>query len=114
MRDDLAQRVQALGAEPIDVHLGAAWVNDTRNTNYIIRHGKASIPFLVEALNETNAVAVGYAAYCLTKIGAVEGKVAAETALSKLNRTPILGMDERFAVGLLDSYLKSIARPNSR
>jgi hypothetical protein len=110
---DLAERIRTLGPDgPLIVSFGLLTPGDTEDTIYIIARGKESVPYLVEALNGTNAINVGYAAYCLRKIRSAEGKAAAEKALLKWE--PEFGRTSAsdFVVDQLSVYLKSTAPPN--
>ena len=112
--DALPQRIEILGSD--HMFTGYAIIfNCSVNMDYLIRHGKQSTPFLIEALNSLNKYKVGDAAYCLEKIRAAEGKAAAEAVLSKLKskEKQDLWNDEYYALPLLESYLRSIAPPAS-
>jgi len=74
----------------------------------IIICGKQSVPLLVEALSDSNHVKAGDAAYCLEKIGAVDGRDAAKAALDRIRQQPKFTTTDDYAVPLLENYLRSI------
>jgi hypothetical protein len=112
----LKERTNALQHEtlgPID--LGNAVAAPTENTEYIIAQKDRAVPLLIEALKEDGKpVQVGYAAYCLRRIGSDKGKEVAAAAHEKLSkRGEEIRIEERFARTELKNYLESIGAYSS-
>jgi hypothetical protein len=106
--DVLKEKIKALQHEslgPID--LGNATAARTENTEYIIDQKDRAVPLLIEALkNNEKPVQVGYAAYCLRRIGSDKGKDVAAAAYGKLaKRGEEIRIEERFARTELKNYL---------
>jgi hypothetical protein len=113
--DELASRIQRLGQEPLDelpTDLGTPVAGDTKDTKYIVSRGDEAIPLLVAALSSTNVRTIGWAAYCLQKLGACSGKSAAEAARGRLLGISAPRQDEFFAIGLVNVYIHSCETGN--
>jgi hypothetical protein len=107
----LRDRVNALQNEPLGpIDLGNAIASPTENTEYIIAHKDEAVPLLVEALHqEAKPVLIGYAAYCLRRIGSNKGKEAATTLYQKLaEKGDRVSLRERFARNELKEYLDQV------
>jgi hypothetical protein len=107
----LRERVKSLQNEPLGpIDLGNAVAAPTANTEYIINQKQEAVPFLVQALNEEKKpVLVGYAAYCLRRIGSNQGREAATRAYDKLaGKGENLSIEERFARSELKNYLEQV------
>ena len=89
------------------------WYVYKPSMDYLVKHGPASVPYLVQELKGTNAIAAGNAAWCLTRMGCADGKPAAEEALYKLKQKPLLDTRERYAYPLLQSYIESTIISNA-
>jgi hypothetical protein len=110
----MKERVFALEHEylgPVD--LGNASAVPTENTEYIIAHKDAATPFLVEALGQVDKpVLIGYAAYCLRRIGSNRGKDAATVTYKKfMAKGEKVTIEERFARNELKAYLDYLEKP---
>lgn len=109
----LKERVNALQFEalgPID--LGNAVAMPTDNTEYIIAQGKEAVLLLVHALEETEKpVLVGYAAYCLGRIGSDQGQRVAAISYDRLTKKgDQVSLQESFARSELKSYLDQVGK----
>ena len=105
----LREHVAALEHEPLGpIDLGNAIAVPTDNTEYIIARKEQAVPLLVEALKEEKKpVLVGYAAYCLRRIGSEQGKNQATQLYRKLSdKGEKVTLEERFARSELKSYLE--------
>jgi hypothetical protein len=104
----LKERIDALQNEPLGpIDSGNAIAYPTENTEYIIAHKDEAVPLLVEALREDKKpVLIGFAAYCLRRIGSNQGKDRAATLYKPLaDRGDQLSLKERFARSELKKYL---------
>jgi hypothetical protein len=111
----LRERVYQLEKETLGPgDLGNAIAIPTDNTEFIIEQKEAAVPVLVEALKEeTKPVLMGYAAYCLRRIGSNRGKDAAARQYQKLLvRGSDLTLEELFARSELKNYLEQL-KPGS-
>ena len=107
-QNTLKERVKALQHEPLGpVDLGNAIAAPTENTEYIIERKEQAVPLLIDALKENGKpVLVGYAAYCLRRIGSDKGKDTAASLYKKLSsRGEEISLEERFARSELKKYL---------
>lgn len=104
----LEERVNALQYEPLGpIDLGNAIAAPSENTEYIIAQKDQAVPLLIEALKDDKKPSqVGYAAYCLRRIGSDKGKEVAAAAYDKLlKRGEQIRIEERFARTELKNYL---------
>jgi len=109
----LRERVNALQFETLGpVDLGNASAAPTDNTEYVIAHGQEAVPLLVEALKDTRKPKlVGYAAYCLRRIGSNQGQKAAATSYDQLTQKgDQISLEERFARSELKNYLEQVGQ----
>ena len=109
----LRERVNALQFETLGpVDLGNASAAPTDNTEYVIAHGQEAVPPLVEALKDTRKPKlVGYAAYCLRRIGSNQGQKAAATSYDQLTKKgDQISLEERFARSELKNYLEQVGQ----
>lgn len=107
----LRERVKSLENEPLGpIDLGNAVAAPTANTEYIVNQKQEAVPFLVQALNEEKKpVLVGYAAYCLRRIGSKQGREVATRVYEKLaGKGEDLSIEERFARSELKNYLEQV------
>lgn len=107
----LKERIEALQNEPLGpIDLGNAIAYPTENTEYIIAHKDEAVPLLVDALHEDKKpILIGFAAYCLRRIGSNEGKDAASTMYKALaQKGDQVSLEERFARNELKEYLHVI------
>ena len=113
--DMLSQRINALQHDPLGpIDLGSAIAVPTDNTEYIIGQKARAVPLLIEALkNDQKPVQVGYAAYCLRRIGSDKGKEVAAAAYDKLSkRGEEIRIEERIARDELENYLDFLKKQN--
>lgn len=107
-QNTLKERVNALQDEPLGpIDMGNANAVPTDNTEYIIERKEQAVPLLIEALKANGKpVLVGYAAYCLRRIGSNKGKEIAGGLYNKLaSRGDAIRIEERFARNELKEYL---------
>jgi len=76
----------------------------TDTTEAIVARGESGVPMLATALSSESPVQVGYAAYCLERIGDCKQRVSAEAALHRIQAGEQTA-EKRFAIMVLKRYL---------
>ncbi len=111
----LRERIYQLEKETLGPgDLGSAIAVPTDNTEFIIEQKEAAVPALIEALKEeTKPVLLGYAAYCMRRIGSDRGRDVARQQYQKLlAKGSDLTVEESFARNELKNYLEQLNRGN--
>ena len=106
---ELVARVEHLGEKPLELpaQLATPIPVDTDDTRYIVSHGEVADPLLVEALRSTNPRKVGWAAYCLRRLGSRPGRSAALAQRDRLRTVRTPTPDQCFALGSLTVYIET-------
>jgi hypothetical protein len=105
--------VENLGHEEVTKEsLGTPHPVESENVRYILQNGDLAVPFLCKALESTNHVQVGYAAYCLQRLHSKAGSKIAERqhdSYEKLIRERGSNSELYFANGCLATYLQAVS-----
>jgi hypothetical protein len=100
--------------EGLPSELGTPVAVENSQTDAILANGTAAVPTLVAAIDDANSRCVGYAAFCLRKLRAVDGVPEATVRVKSLLEKTKPTSDDRFAIGELRQYIESVAGVRSK